>query len=160
MAVRIRMKMHGRKHRHYFRIVAIDHHQPRDGRVLEELGSYDPMVKNTEERVKLLLGVRREHLCQFAAEGADPLAEIVGAPGEVAAPKGHPRRLARRRLDEDAIFGNVGDAPDLRAKQEGIAGARLEDELFVKLADLCFAIGEHERVETAVGDRTTALRGE
>src|SRR6516164_3461335 len=54
VAVRIRMKMHGRKHRHYFRIVAIDHHQPRDGRVLEELGSYDPHIKNTDERVVLI----------------------------------------------------------------------------------------------------------
>jgi small subunit ribosomal protein S16 len=53
VAVRIRMKRLGRKHRPYFRIVAIDHHQPRDGRVIEELGSYDPMVKNTDERVKL-----------------------------------------------------------------------------------------------------------
>ena len=53
MAVRIRMKKMGRKHRAYFRIVAIDHRQPRDGRVIEELGSYDPMIKNTDERVKL-----------------------------------------------------------------------------------------------------------
>ncbi|HKI31871.1 MAG TPA: 30S ribosomal protein S16 [Gemmataceae bacterium] len=53
MAVRIRMKMMGRKHRQYFRIVAIDSRQPRDGRVLEELGSYDPQVKITDERVKL-----------------------------------------------------------------------------------------------------------
>jgi small subunit ribosomal protein S16 len=47
------MKKLGRKHRHYFRIVAIDGRQPRDGRVLEELGSYDPSVKSTDERVKL-----------------------------------------------------------------------------------------------------------
>jgi small subunit ribosomal protein S16 len=47
------MKMMGRKHRQYFRIVAIDHRQPRDGRVIEELGSYDPQVRNSEERVKL-----------------------------------------------------------------------------------------------------------
>jgi small subunit ribosomal protein S16 len=53
VAVCIRMKMMGRKHRHYFRIVAIDRHQPRDGRIVEELGSYDPHVKNTDERVKL-----------------------------------------------------------------------------------------------------------
>lgn len=53
MAVRIRMKMMGRKHRPYFRIVAIDGRQPRDGRIIEELGSYDPMVKNTDERVRL-----------------------------------------------------------------------------------------------------------
>ncbi|HTU18736.1 MAG TPA: 30S ribosomal protein S16 [Gemmataceae bacterium] len=55
MAVRIRMKLMGRKHRPYYRIVAIDHRQPRDGRVIEELGSYDPMVKKTDERVKLNL---------------------------------------------------------------------------------------------------------
>jgi small subunit ribosomal protein S16 len=48
------MKKMGRKHRAYFRIVAIDHRQPRDGRVIEELGSYDPMVRDTEARVKLL----------------------------------------------------------------------------------------------------------
>ena len=42
MAVRIRMKQMGRAHRHYYRIVAIDHRQPRDGKVIEELGSYDP----------------------------------------------------------------------------------------------------------------------
>jgi len=54
VAVRIRMKMMGRKHRQYFRIVAIDSRQPRDGRIIEELGSYDPQVKNTDERVKLL----------------------------------------------------------------------------------------------------------
>jgi len=53
MAVRIRMKMLGRKHRPYFRIVAIDHHQPRNGRVIEELGSYDPMIKDTDARVQL-----------------------------------------------------------------------------------------------------------
>src|SRR5437763_8104843 len=47
------MKKLGRKHRHYFRIVAIDARQPRDGRVIEELGSYDPMVKNTDDRVTL-----------------------------------------------------------------------------------------------------------
>ena len=53
MAVRIRMKKMGRKHRPYFRIVAIDSRQPRDGRTLEELGTYDPMVTNKENRITL-----------------------------------------------------------------------------------------------------------
>jgi small subunit ribosomal protein S16 len=53
VAVRIRMKQMGRTHRHYYRIVAIDHHQPRDGRVIEELGVYDPHVTDKEARVKL-----------------------------------------------------------------------------------------------------------
>jgi small subunit ribosomal protein S16 len=47
------MKKMGRAHRHYFRIVAIDHKQPRDGRVIEELGSYDPHLADKEGRVKL-----------------------------------------------------------------------------------------------------------
>jgi small subunit ribosomal protein S16 len=54
VAVRIRLKKMGRKHRPYYRIVAIDARQPRDGRVIEELGTYDTSIKNTEERVKLL----------------------------------------------------------------------------------------------------------
>ncbi len=47
------MKMLGRKHRPFFRIVAIDSRQPRNGRELEELGTYDPMMKDKENRVKL-----------------------------------------------------------------------------------------------------------
>jgi ribosomal protein S16 len=44
----------GRKHRSYFRIVAIDGRQPRDGRTIEELGTYDPMIKDTDSRVTLI----------------------------------------------------------------------------------------------------------
>src|SRR3954469_11519837 len=47
------MKLMGRKHRHFYRIVAIDSRQPRDGRVLEELGTYDTQVPDTNERVTL-----------------------------------------------------------------------------------------------------------
>jgi small subunit ribosomal protein S16 len=53
VAVRIRMKQMGRTHRHYYRIVAIDHRQPRDGKVIEELGTYDPHVREKSERVTL-----------------------------------------------------------------------------------------------------------
>lgn len=48
------MKMMGRKHRPYYRIVAIDHRQPRDGRVIEELGTYDPMNRDNEKNVTLV----------------------------------------------------------------------------------------------------------
>jgi small subunit ribosomal protein S16 len=47
------MKQMGRTHRHYYRIVAIDHRQPRDGRVIEELGVYDPHVVDKTARVTL-----------------------------------------------------------------------------------------------------------
>ena len=68
MAVRIRMKRLGRKHRSYFRIVAIDSRQPRDGRIIEELGSYDPMVPNTDERVKL----KPDRIKYWMSVGAKP----------------------------------------------------------------------------------------
>ncbi len=68
MAVRIRMKRLGRKHRPYYRIVAIDHRQTRDGRIIEELGSYDPMVKNTDERVRL----RPDRIKYWMSVGAKP----------------------------------------------------------------------------------------
>ena len=45
--VRIRMKSFGRRHRPFFRICAMDSRSPRDGRSIEELGHYDPMVRNT-----------------------------------------------------------------------------------------------------------------
>jgi small subunit ribosomal protein S16 len=62
------MKKLGRKHRPYYRIVAIDGRQPRDGRIIEELGSYDPMVKNTDDRVRLNL----ERVDYWTSVGASP----------------------------------------------------------------------------------------
>jgi small subunit ribosomal protein S16 len=72
VAVRIRMKRLGRKHRPYFRIVAIDSRQPRDGRVIEELGSYDPMVPNTDERVRL----RPDRIRYWMGVGALPSEKV------------------------------------------------------------------------------------
>ena len=64
MAVVIRMKRFGRKHRSFFRICATDSRAPRDGRVIEELGTYDPSIADTDaravmnhERVKYWLSV-------------------------------------------------------------------------------------------------------
>jgi small subunit ribosomal protein S16 len=54
VAVVIRMKQMGRTHRHYYRIVAIDKRQPRDGKVIEELGTYDPHVAEKDKRVTLV----------------------------------------------------------------------------------------------------------
>ena len=47
------MKQLGRAHRHYYRICAMDHRSPRDGRAIEELGTYDPSVPDTDQRVTL-----------------------------------------------------------------------------------------------------------
>ena len=50
MAVKLRLKRMGRSHRAYFRLNAIDSRAPRDGRVIEELGSYDPKAKDAAKQ--------------------------------------------------------------------------------------------------------------
>jgi small subunit ribosomal protein S16 len=47
------MKKMGRKHRHYFRICAVDSRSPRDGKVIEEIGTYDPKIPDIDARVTL-----------------------------------------------------------------------------------------------------------
>ena len=53
MAVKIRMTRMGRRHRPFFRINAVESRTPRDGRILEKLGHYDPLLKNTDEQLVL-----------------------------------------------------------------------------------------------------------
>lgn len=72
MAVRIRMKRMGRKHRPFFRICAMDSRRPRDGKVIEELGYYDPMVPETDARA-VLNGERIEY---WLSVGAQPTEKV------------------------------------------------------------------------------------
>jgi small subunit ribosomal protein S16 len=64
VVVRIRMKKFGRRHRPFYRICAIDGRRARNARVIEELGTYDPLVPEVDaraildtERVQYWLGV-------------------------------------------------------------------------------------------------------
>ncbi len=68
MSVRIRMKQMGRKHRHFFRICATDTKNPRDGRIIEELGTYDPHIKDTDARVTF----NQDRLAYWLSVGALP----------------------------------------------------------------------------------------
>ena len=68
MAVRIRLKMMGRKHRPFFRLCAMDGRSPRDGRVLEELGIYDPLVPEVDARAVL----NGERIAYWLGVGASP----------------------------------------------------------------------------------------
>jgi small subunit ribosomal protein S16 len=76
VAVRIRMKMMGRKHRPFFRICAVDSRAPRDGRVLEELGTYDPMVPDTDARA-LINGERMNYWLGVGALPSDKVKTLI-----------------------------------------------------------------------------------
>ena len=77
MAVRIRMKPMGRTHRHYYRIVAIDGRQPNDGRVIEELGTYDPHVPNPDNGVLTLNTERVKYWQSVGARTSDKVSAIL-----------------------------------------------------------------------------------
>lgn len=68
MAVKIRLKKMGRRHRPFFRICVMDARTARDGRVLEELGTYDPMVPETDARVSM----NSERVAYWLSVGAQP----------------------------------------------------------------------------------------
>ncbi len=68
MAVRIRLKRMGRRHRPFYRMVAIDQRKQRDGREIEELGYYDPINKDSEKQVSL----KQDRIEYWLSVGAKP----------------------------------------------------------------------------------------
>ncbi len=76
MAVKIRMKKLGRKHRPFFRICATDARSPRDGRVIEELGTYDPSIPETDARCQLN-GERVEYWLGVGAQPSEKVRVLI-----------------------------------------------------------------------------------
>lgn len=76
MAVMIRMKRMGRTHRGFFRICATDKRSPRDGRVIEELGTYDPSVPETDARC-LLKGERIDYWLSVGAKPSEKVGVLI-----------------------------------------------------------------------------------
>ncbi len=66
--VRLRLKRGGRRHRPAYRLAAVDRRSSRDGRVIEELGAYDPLEKDQEKQVTL----KRERIEYWLSVGAQP----------------------------------------------------------------------------------------
>ncbi|MCC7338893.1 MAG: 30S ribosomal protein S16 [Pirellulaceae bacterium] len=76
MAVRIRLKKMGRKARPFFRFCAVDSRKPRDGKVIEELGYYDPMIRETDARV-VLKGERVDYWLSVGAQPSDKASVLI-----------------------------------------------------------------------------------
>jgi small subunit ribosomal protein S16 len=66
------MKRLGRRHRPFFRICAMDAHTPRDGKAIEELGTYDPMVRDVDARAVL----SRDRIDYWLSVGAKPTEKV------------------------------------------------------------------------------------
>lgn len=68
MSVKLRLKRTGRKNLPCYRLNAIDSRAPRDGRVIEELGLYDPLQKQPDKQIS----IKRERIEYWLSVGAQP----------------------------------------------------------------------------------------
>ncbi len=108
MAVAIRLSRGGAKKRPYYKIVVADSRTARDGKFIERIGSYNPMLpKDSPERVKLDAD-RARHWLSVGAQPSDRVARFLDAAGvrERAArsnlKKGEPGEKAKERAEERA----------------------------------------------------------
>src|SRR6187549_3853712 len=96
MALAIRLTRGGAKKRPYYRIVVADSRAPRDGRFIEKLGSYNPLLaKDSPERVKLDAD-RISHWLSVGAQPSDRVLRFLDALLGLRARLGLLRVVARR----------------------------------------------------------------
>lgn len=85
MAVQIRLARHGTKKSPFYRIVVTDRRNPRDGRFIERIGTFDPAAK---EGALSLDRQRFDHWTQQGAQASDTLMRLVKQHQKVAAAGG------------------------------------------------------------------------
>lgn len=81
MAVRIRLARGGAKKRPFYRIVAADARSPRDGRFLERLGSYNPLLPNEDDKRVVLNEERIRYWLGQGAQVSDRVARFLDKAG-------------------------------------------------------------------------------
>ena len=125
MAMKIRLARGGSKKRPFYRIVAADSRMPRDGRFIEKLGTYNPLLpKDSEERVKMNME-RIQYWLDQGAQPTDRIARMLEATGardkaERNNPnKGTPGKKAQERAEEKAA--KAAEAAEAPAEEEAAA---------------------------------------
>jgi small subunit ribosomal protein S16 len=157
MAVAIRLSRGGAKKRPYYRIVVADGRAPRDGKYLEQIGTYNPMLpKDSGERVKLNED-RARHWLSVGAKPSDRVHRFLDAAGILErAPrnnpnKGEPGEAAKERAEEKAA--KLAEAEEA-AKEAAEAPA--EEEAVVEEAAAEEAPAEEAAAEEAPAEEAPA----
>lgn len=92
--VRLRLKRMGRTHRPFYRLNAIDKNQQRDGKVLENLGWYDPVARDESKQVSLN-AERIKHWLSVGAQPSDTVADLLAKHNLIDPEKRRAERLSR-----------------------------------------------------------------
>lgn len=115
--VRIRLSRMGRRNRPFFRINAIDKHTKRDGKVLENLGWYDPVA--VEGKQVLLKEDRIKHWLSTGAQPSDTVSGLLAKANLINADEWKKRVDARSKRRSDArAKAAAAAAPAEGAKKE------------------------------------------
>ena len=108
MAMKIRLARGGSKKRPFYSIVAADSRMPRDGRFIEKLGTYAPLLpKDSEERVKMNME-RVQHWLGQGAQPTDRVSRMLEAAGVLPRKeranlaKGEPGKASKERAEKKA----------------------------------------------------------
>jgi small subunit ribosomal protein S16 len=166
MSVKIRMMRLGRRHRPFFRINAVDGRTPRDGRILEKLGHYDPIEKDASKQLVLDLE-RVQHWLGLGAIPSESVDDILARQGlktkffierkarrakakSIARAKGKPFNTAERIAVEKAAeaAANAVEAAAKAAEEAEKAKAAAE-EAKAKAAEEAKAAKEAEKAAKA-----------
>ncbi|GAA4526776.1 hypothetical protein GCM10023174_13400 [Chelativorans composti] len=118
MALKIRLARAGSKKRPYYHIVVADARAPRDGRFLEELGSWNPMLPKDGKRVVL----NEERIKHWLSQGAQPTDRVLRFLDEAG--------LAKRPARNNPKKGEPG-----KKAQERMAAAKAAAEAAAAAAD-------------------------
>lgn len=132
MSMKIRLARGGSKKRPFYAIVAADSRMPRDGRFIEKLGTYNPMLpKDSEERVQMDVE-RVKHWLGQGAQPTDRVSRMLEAAGELPKKdrsnpkKGTPGKAAQARAEEKAAKAAAAEEA-ANAPAEEVAEAAAEE---------------------------------
>jgi len=81
MALKIRLTRAGAKKRPFYRIVIADSRSPRDGRFIEKIGTYNPMLKHDDPQRVSFDTERMQHWLKVGAQPSDRIAYFLGKAG-------------------------------------------------------------------------------
>jgi len=119
------MKRLGRTHRPFYRICVMHQQNARNGKAIEEVGTYDPMVKDKSKRVTLKLD-RIDHWISVGAQPSDKVAVLIKkvktnkfGEGKAPAPMLAPKEKAKPAPEEVAA---EGEAPAAEAEAPAAEG--------------------------------------
>lgn len=117
MALKIRLARAGSKKRPYYHVVIADARAPRDGRVVERIGSYNPMLAKDDERRVVLDTDRAAHWIKVGAQPTERVERFLDAAGLLKRTarnnpeKGKPGAKALERAEEKRAAAEAAAAP-------------------------------------------------